>query len=378
LLSFSGGKSQDLDSTRQFTFFPIFFRQSSLNSNLNYTAFVPFYGHLENRLFRDKIDFLLFPLYSETRKKDVVTDNYLYPIFDVRHGDHLAGWQVWPFAGVERKTPALQTNSGATVATAGGYEKLFVLWPFYFDSRLGLGTTNPAASRTLAPFFSEERSALRDQTSYGWPFGYTVIDDREKQYIERDFLWPLFVQARGSKTVHRYFPLYSQARNQDLESDFYAWPIYKFNRLESPPLERRRTRILFFLYSDTIEENKQTGRHKRRVDFWPFFSYHGEPDGDRQWQALAVFEPFFPNNRSIRREYSQLWSFWRSEQNARTGDASQSLLWNLYRHEKRGQSKKSSLLFGLFQYQSTSDGGSWRVCYMHIGKKPAGPSRPNS
>jgi hypothetical protein len=378
LLSFSGGKTPEADATRQVTFFPIFFRQRSPNTNLNYTALLPFYGHLENRLFRDEIDFILFPLYSETRKKDMITDNYLYPIFDRRRGDHMTGWQVWPLAGATHKDPTLRTNAPGAVETVGGYENFFALWPFYLNSRLGLGTTNPAASLTIAPFFSRTRSVLRDETSYGWPIGYSIIDDREKNYSERDFLWPFIVQAHGSKTEHRFFPFYSRARNQDLESDFYAWPIYKFNRLRSPPLERRRTRVLFFLYSDTVEENTQTTQSKRRVDFWPFFSFHGEPDGNRQWQALAVLEPFFPNNRSIRREYSQLYSLWRSEQNLRTGASSQSLLWNLYRREKTAESKKSSLLFGLFQYQSTPDGGSWRVCYIQLGKKTAAPAQPHS
>ena len=45
-------------------------------------------------LFRDEIFFVMFPIYSQTRKKDVVTDNYLYPFFHLRHGDGLHGWQV--------------------------------------------------------------------------------------------------------------------------------------------------------------------------------------------------------------------------------------------------------------------------------------------
>ncbi|MGO8699818.1 MAG: hypothetical protein ACLQVY_19120 [Limisphaerales bacterium] len=377
LISFNGGESANKEQTRRFTVFPFYFRQSSSNTDLNYTAVAPFYGHLRNRLFRDDIQFFLFPLFSETRKKDRVVDNYLYPIFDRRHGNQMSGWQVWPLIGTERKTPLPETEQ-AVPDTEGGHENFFLLWPFYFNNRSGLGTTNASANRTWVPFFSWTRSPPRDETSYGWPFGYCVIHDRAKDYREYDVLWPLFVQARGSKTVHRYFPFYSRAHNQDLESDFYAWPIYKFNRLESPPLERRRTRILFFVYSDTIEENKQTKHNKRRIDFWPFFSYHGDPDGNRQWQALAVLEPFFPNNRSIPREYSQVWSLWRAERNSQTDVSSESLLWNLYRHEETPHSKKTSLFFGLFQYQSTPDGGSWRVCYINIGKKPAAPVPPSS
>jgi len=84
--------------------FPIYFQQRSPDPGLNYTAVVPFYGRLENRLFRDEIRFVLFPLYGQSRKKDVVTDNYLYPFFHVRHGDALQGWQFWPLAGYDTKT----------------------------------------------------------------------------------------------------------------------------------------------------------------------------------------------------------------------------------------------------------------------------------
>ncbi len=377
-IAFSGGKSQAEAATRQTTFFPVYFRQESSDTNLNYTAVVPFWGQLKNRLFHDEIDFILFPLYAETRKKDVVTDNYLYPIFDLRHGDHMTGWQVWPLAGADHKAPALRTNSLGEVETVGGFEKRFALWPIYFESRLGLGTTNPVSSRTVVPFYSATRLAARDAISYGWPFGYNIIEDREKHYTERDFLWPLFVRAHGSKEETRFFPFYSRARSEHLESDFYAWPIYKYNRLQSGALDRRRTRLVFFLYSDTLEKNTQTGQSKRRMDFWPFYTFHREADGSRQWQALALLEPFFPNNGSLRREYSELWSFWRSEENGKTGNSSQSFLWNLYRREKAGESKKTSLLFGLFQYQSTPEGENWRVCHIDLGKKTAAPAQPKS
>jgi hypothetical protein len=393
-LSFSGGDTEEATSMRRLTIFPFYFQQRSSDTNLNYTALLPFYGELKNRLFRDDIKFVMFPLYSETRKKDVVTDNYLYPVFDRRRGDHLTGWQVWPLAGAEHKAPTLRTNSLDEVETVGGYDNAFALWPICFKSRLGLGTTNPAARLTVVPFYSQTRSPSRDESCYGWPLGLNLVHDREKDYVEQDFLWPLFVRARGTKNVTRCFPFYSRARSKgvesdfdvfsiskpenprhktpvETESDFYAFPIYKFNRLQAPPLDRRRTRVLYLLYSDTVERNTESHDLKRRVDFWPFYTYERELDGNRRLQVMAILEPFFPNNRTMPREYSPLWAVWRSERNARTGATSQSLLWNLYRHESAATAKKTSLLFGLFQYQSTPDGRQWRVCYLNVGKKRA-------
>jgi hypothetical protein len=370
-LSFSGGNTQEENGVRRTTLFPIYFRQRSPDTNLNYTALVPFYGHLINRLFRDDIKFVMFPIYSETRKKDVVTDNYFYPIFDRRRGHGLTGWEVWPLAGEDRKTTTFRTNIMNEVETIGGYDNFFALWPIYFKNRTGLGTTNPASSLTVLPFYSQTRSPSRDQVSYGFPLGFNAIHDRGQGYVEHDFLWPLFVQAHGSRTVTRYFPFYSRARRHGLESIFYGFLLYKFNRLEAPPLDRHRARILYFLYSDTVERNTQSHEFKRRVDFWPFYSYDRKMDGNRRLQIFALLEPLFPNNRTIAREYSPLWALWRAEKNARTRATSQSLLWNLYRHESVGQSKKTSLLFGLIQYQCTAEGGRWRVCHLNLGRKPA-------
>ncbi|HEY3854520.1 MAG TPA: hypothetical protein VGO67_09020 [Verrucomicrobiae bacterium] len=377
LISFSGGKTQEPRKAKGFTIFPIYFQMRSQDTNLNYTALVPFYGELKNRLFRDDVKFIMFPLYSETRKKDVVTDNYLYPIFDLRHGDHLTGWQFWPLFGEEHKTPTTLTNNIGDVSISGGYDNYFVLFPFYLTSRTGLGTTNPASHLTMMPFYNRLRSPLRDESAYGWPLGVNFINDRAQGYVERDVFWPFFVKARGTKTVTRYFPIYSRAHNQDLESDFYAWPIYKFNRLESDPLDRQRMRILFFLYSDIVEKNTKSGEYKRRTDFWPFYTYHRDMDGNERLQVLAPLEPFFPNNRSVPREYSPIWSFWRSERNARTHATSQSLLWNLYRRETTPERKKYSLLFGLIKYQSHTQGSKSRGAHGGFDKKSA-QERPKS
>lgn len=376
--SFSGGKSEPETDVRRFTFFPLYFRQRSPDTNLNYTAVAPFYGRLENRLFRDEIKFILFPLYSQTRKRDVVTDNYLYPIFDVRRGDHLTGWQVWPLMGVEHKAPTCQTNNLGQVEVVGGFDKYFALWPFYFQNWTGLGTTNQETNLTVVPFYCRSRSPARDQTSYGWPLGYNIIHDREHKYVEHDFVWPLFVTAHGEKTETRLFPFYSRAHNPDLESDFYLWPVYKFNRLDAKPLERRRTRLFFFLYSDTTETNAETAVWTHRNDFWPFYSYERDLNGNRRWQALALLEPFFPDNRTVPREYSPVWSLWRWEKNPRTGDTSQSLLWNLYRRETAPHSKKFSLLFGLFQYESGAESRRWRICHVTVKKEAVHAAVPQS
>jgi hypothetical protein len=367
LFSFAGGKDPNgFQDARRFTIFPFYFQQRSPLTNDNYTAFLPFYGHLKERLFRDDIFFVMFPIYGETRKRDVVNDNYFYPFFNLRHGDGLHGWQFWPVVGAEHKVVTLQTNNWGDVSTNGGHDHLFVLWPFYLRQNNGIGTEDPEKIRADFPFYFLQRSPLRDSTSVGLPL-FMWINDREKKYREWQMPWPIIVVARGEgKTATRVFPLFSRAHNAAFEDNFYLWPVYKFNAIHAAPLERRRLRIFFFLYQNTSDGNTETGKQKRRVDLWPFFVYHRDFDGSSRLQVVAPLETFVPDNPYIERDWAPLWSFWRAQDNVKTGARSQSLLWNLYRRDTSPGAKKVSLLFGLFQYQSDAETKKMRLFFIPV------------
>jgi hypothetical protein len=373
LFNLAGGRDLDKNSTHRFSLFPIYFQQRSTDPGQNYTAVFPIYGELKHRFFRDEIDFTLFPLYSKTRKKDVVTYNMPYPFFHLRHGDGLQGWQLLPLAGHEHKEVTSRTNGFGETQVVGGHDDSFIMWPFFTRATNGIGTDNVVAQQGLLPFYSLYRSKLRDSTSFGWPLGVTHTVDREKKYEEWDAPWPLVEFAHGEgKTEKRVWPFYSRAKNQFLEAGWYLWPVYKYNRVTSAPLDRERTRILFFLYSRVNERNSDTGRAFQRTDFMPLFTHRRDFNGNERLQILSILEPIFPTNETIERDYGPLYSLWRSEKNPRTGEASQSLLWNLYRREVTPHSKKISLLLGLFQYQTGIEGARWRVCYIPIGhgRKP--------
>lgn len=373
LISFSGGQEQTEAAKKRFTLFPFYFSQrSTTDTNLNYTAVVPFYGQLKNRLFHDQIDFVMFPFFSETRKRDVVTDNYFYPFGHVRHGLGLHGWQAWPFIGSEHKEVTTHTNGFGDVETIGGHDHFFLLWPFYLQQNNDIGTDNPEKFRASIPFYTYSRSPKRDDTTVLWPI-FSWIDDREKKYHEWQGPWPLVIFTRGEgKTTSRVFPIFSRSHNAIKISNAYLWPIYTYRRTHSDPLDLQRTRVAVYLFEDTLEKNTQTGASKRRVDMWPFFTWHREFDGRERLQVLAPVEPAVPANSGIERNWSPLWSLWRAESNPHAGTASQSLLWNLYRQETGPAHKKVSLLFGLFQYQC--DGEARRTKWFYLYQQRSQPA----
>jgi hypothetical protein len=170
--------------------------------------------------------------------------------------------------------------------------------------------------------------------------------------------------------------LFSRAHNATLEGDYYLWPLYKYDRYHSDPLDRERTRILFYLFSDVNEKNTGTGAERKRVDLWPLFTWHREFNGNSRLQILALVESAVPNNRGVERNWSPLWSLWRSENNPQAGATSQSLLWNLYRRDTTRVSKKCSLLFGFFQYQSDSEMKKVRLFYIPVCRWHAPAAHP--
>ena len=365
LFNFSGGQMMSETNKHRFSLFPFYLQQRSQDKSQNYTSILPFYGNLQNRFFRDEVHYIMMPLYVESRKKDVVTENYLFPIFHLRSGNGLKGWQFWPLVGHEHKIPTLLTNGWGDVVPVPGHDRAFVVWPFFLNQRAGLGGTNEEHTQVVIPLYSFTRSPMRDSTSVPFLLGVTVTEDREKKYREVGAPWPFVVFRRGETAkINRVWPFYSEGTNEFLESRFYLWPVYKYNRVHSDPLDRERTRLLLYLYSDVIEKNTEAGTFLRRRDCWPLFTHRRDWNGNKRLQVLALLEPFLPNNKSIERNYSPLWSLWRDETNAKNGAHSQSLLWNLYRRETGTNSSKTSVLFGLVQHSSTADGGRWRLFYL--------------
>jgi hypothetical protein len=368
LLNFAGGQQQNDLQTRRFTIFPIYFQQRSLDTKLNYTCLMPIYGHLQHRLFRDEIFVALFPLFSETRKRDVITSNYLWPIGHVRHGNHLDGWQVWPFAGSEHKDLTTLTNGFGDVTTVGGHDRSFVLWPLWLSQDNNLGTENPEKFRASIPLFATTRSPNRDVTSVLWPL-FTWIDEREKKYREWEGPWPFVIFTRGEgKTTDRVWPIFSQSHNATQESDSYLWPIYTYKRTKNTPLDWQSTRILFYLFVSVNEKNTETGTERLRRDSWPLFTWRKDFNGNIRLQVFAPIEAILSRSRGIERNWSPLWTVWHSEKNPRAGAASSSLLWNLYRREVSPDHKKVSVLFGLFQRQTDGEKTSTRLFYLPVSR----------
>ena len=244
----SGGQQPDGSAKTRFTLFPLYFQQRSPDTNENYTALVPFYGHLKNRLLRDEIFFVMFPIYSETRKRDVVTDNYLYPFFHVRHGDGLHGWQFWPLVGARTQS---RDHANQRLRRRRNHRRPRPIFCALAHSLLAEQRHRHRQPgkipRPICRFTAIRARRNCDSTSVLWPF-FTWIDEREKKYHEWQAPWPFVIFARGEgKTTSRVLPLFSRSHNDTMESDSYLWPLYRPHGMHADPLDSTARRASCFI-----------------------------------------------------------------------------------------------------------------------------------
>jgi hypothetical protein len=304
-----------------------------------YFAFFPFGGTLYNWFGRERISFTLFPLYSQTERKGKQVDNVLWPFFARISGENESGYKFWPIYGSSRKE--------------GVYRKKFFLWPIFFSESLKLDSDNPREVRAAWPFYISKESTERSSRTVLWPF-FSKVENRVKGYTVWNAPWPLVRVTKGEK-YHglKILPFYSDETMDVNRQRWYIWPIYKIEEMNSELIERRRDRVLFFLYSDTKEKKLETGDSKRRVDLWPLFGY-SKRNGVSHLHVLSLMEPFFPANESIERLWAPLWRVYQQKWDQQ-GNHIVSLLWNLYWHEKQGE-KVAWELFPLVQYRKASAG----------------------
>jgi len=383
----STGQQDESDRYVHRTLFPFYFEQRSVSGTNDYFAVMPFYGHLHNRLFRDDIDFIMFPLYSKTRKRDVITRNYVYPFFHLREGPGLTGWQFWPLYGTQRREETIGKDLfGDPLVTPAG-NSWFALWPLLAYQRVEGASTNarvqqprlsmlaspfsPARDRITyesfqaLPFVSLLRSTDRDQSTYLWPL-FSRTEDRKKGFVEWGAPWPFIGWANGEgKTARRVWPLYGDIQAGKLRRNFLMWPLYTHQHIEDTAFERDRWRSLFILYDDNVVRSRETGEYRRETGIWPFFHWKHDPSGRERLRVFAVAENIVRNREAVERNYSPVWSAYRSERDPAKGSASQSVLWNFFRRDVSTNEVRTSCLFGMVQTTRKTEGDRhWRFLWL--------------
>lgn len=371
-------KGEQADEEHKFMIFPLIISGESKKYG-PYLSIFPLYGDIYERFWKDEYHFILFPLYSRTVKNGATNYNLLYPFFTLTSGEKESGFQFWPIFGNTSKE--------------GVYKSTFALWPIFQKEERGLNTANPSERLSIFPLYGSFDSSTVHSRTLLWPFfGHST--ETVGNLEEWDFFWPFWLTIRGDKhEATRFLPFYSADKTADSTRNWYLWPLFRTDTMQSSTFRQERQRILYFLFSDKIESWAVDDKSRRRTALWPLFVYNRDTSGNMSLTMPAPVEPVLDKD-GIENSWAPFWRLYVQRWNDK-GDSSLSLLWNLYWHESssdylaweiapifryRGAANYTEVQFlkGLVQYRDKAGSGKLSLFWLPFGFEWGGNNLPEA
>lgn len=342
--------------TRDFDAFPIIWYRDHPDPERSYAGLFPFGGTIKNRMWSDRIDWVMFPLFSRYENKGEVVYSMPWPFLRWQTGAGSKGMTMWPFFSHRYKE--------------GVYNRKYILWPIYYDHKEKLDEPVPTHKMGVLPFYASYSSAKERSVHYPWPF-YGYSERFDPYYRENHYLWPLWLTGEGEKRhEQRWLPLYSHSLAQDpyREKRWYAWPLVRLENYEQQGLMIEKEQLLFFVFWNMRQYRigNPEGPVAQKTHIWPFSSSWNSGDGREQFQLFSPFEVFFPRNEAVRELYTPLFSIYRKDIDHNTERYRHDFLFNLITWEEDEANQRLDI-GPILQQRSGEEGFSLTLLHGLLG-----------
>jgi len=224
----------------------------------------------------------------------------------------------------------------------------------------------------VLPFYAREVRPGSISESYLWPFfGYTQQDAPLAPYRETRYLWPLFVQGRGTEhRVNRWAPFYSHSVRRGVDKRWFVWPLFRHETWQGQGLVHTKDQVLFFLYSAERQRSaaqpELPAAHKAHL--WPLVSTWDNGAGRSQFQFLSPLSVFFPQNEKIQLLYNPLFALYRRDQKA-PDEVRHEVLWRAVTWRRSGETRELRILGPTLGLRKNA-AGKWRPFLFDFSRKP--------
>jgi hypothetical protein len=327
-------KSEPEEKERQAMLFPFYISGES-KKHVPYTSLFPFYGDIYDRFWRDEYHYVLFPIYGRTVLNKTTNYHFLWPFFSLTSGENESGFGIWPLYGQSAKE--------------GVYSNSYFLWPIFTKEKRVIAGGETSNRLSFFPLYASYDTPHSISRHWLWPFfGYS--NDTEFEEKERDYFWPFWLTISGNKrNVVRFLPFYSDEVTKENTKSWYLWPLFETDTMQSPSYRQKRTRMLYFLFSNKTESWAYDEKERQRTTMWPLFLYNRNTDGESSLSIPAPVEPIL-DREGIDKLWAPFWRLYIHKWNDK-GDSQLSILWNLYWHDFNRETTGLEL-FPLFRRRS--------------------------
>lgn len=352
------GYSADFSPTtdRHRTWVIPFYFQGTSAAGEDYLAVFPIGGSIQEFLGRDRLWFVLFPLFARSSINDLQTTSVLWPIISKTSGTGVERFRVWPVYG-----RSIRDNE---------FEKTFVLWPVYTSVKY-TNDRNPGGGFILFPIYGRVITE-RSENQWFFPpfFRFAQGEDERVVYAP----WP-FIQWSDGNVHKRYiWPLYGKKDTGTLSREFWLWPLIWNSKTEYAGYDLHRKRLVpvFACESEVVTEPMgvyEAGDVMSRYwKLWPLMSWERNQDQSR-FRLLELWP--LRHTAGIERNWAPLWTLYRRMNDG--GEVGHHLLWGLYRQTSGNGGFEWSLLKGLARYKNTGTNRSFRFLFIRFGGEEKEP-----
>jgi hypothetical protein len=341
---------RDANTRYRFWLLPLWFHGRD-DDGSRYAALFPLGGEIRNILWKDRIRFVLWPLWASSEVNDVRTVNVLWPFFSrtTTPDGHLTQLRVFPFYGHS--------------VNEGQYEKRMALWPIWTHARY----VHPKAEGTAWVLFPL-CGRVNLNTQKGWMFLPPLFQHiRGEQMSRTYFPWPFYQRETGYRERLVVWPLYGRRQDGALKRQYWLWPLV--NREENDwgrrhvlrwsvvPVWSCATQRESWLPSERAaaeargEPLPEPRVRAQRAKAWPLFSRQYDLDeGAYRLRAPDLWPG--PTPPGVERNWAPIWTL--LDYRARGERSDLDVLWGLYRQVRREGGARTFSLFPLWKHERTA------------------------
>lgn len=316
--------SSDPGSPYRFWLLPLMAMGRSKDGD-DYGALFPLGGRVDDWFGRDRVEFVLFPLYWHSELNDLRTDHFLWPLISRTTGDDVCRFRVFPFYARSEKK--------------GVGEHRSILWPFWSTVRYDRPGSR-GGGFMLFPFYGHAKTEHGETWMFLPPLFRHSIGKGETENV---FLWP-FIQTQTSKDQDKLYvwPLYGRRTTERENRRFWLWPLI-WSRTENRKdcfVNKVRVFPVFDSEAVRMKEGAQPVVD-RYVSVWPLGSYERMQD-DYKRVRFPDFWPF-RNTAAIERNLTPWWT--------------------LYKYERTAVGQENDILWGLIHWGASTNGATYRSVF---------------
>lgn len=311
----------------------------------SYAAVFPLGGTIRDIIGFDTVRFVAFPLFVSTRKGQVESASYVWPVVSMTRGPEIRKWRVFPLYGVSQAPRTTQR---------------FILWPFVHLVSVPERNGVSGGGFFVLPFYgrttlhADDGRVADSSWTVLWPLFYGRQSKGERRL---NAPWP-FVQIAdgedmlGSKRRRVFWPFYGSTVRDRSRYVFAAWPvIHRWEESRSSGDARTQTTLIapiLYTHSHRIE-GEVRGRSLR---LWPLVRYERQDDAARL-RAPALWP--LRETRVIARNYAPFWQLYTMDSHAER--TRHEILWGLISYETDGQATRLTAN-PLLDVERTATGGT--------------------